>query len=135
MAHQNKNKAHWQLTRQRFHIADYRPPVTHREEKTIGTIISGILQTEPVEEELPRVLLERWAIITGGQIAKHTQPDRIWNGILYVHADHPGWLSEIRRLPKAHLLKKIAAVPEAPEIKDIRFVLDPSLRTKGFRNK
>jgi hypothetical protein len=135
MANQNKELSRWMLTRQRFHIADYRPPVAPSEERAIGTILSGIMQTEPVEEELPSVLTDRWGLITGGQVAKHTTPAQLRNGVLYVHADHPGWLSEIRRLPKAHLLKKLAAIPEAPEITDIRFLLDPALRTKGIRKK
>ncbi len=135
MANQNKELSRWLLTRQRFHIADYRPPVPPREERSIGTILTGILQTEPVEDELPQVLKDRWELITGGQVAKHTTPVQIRNGVLHVHADHPGWLSEIRRLPKAHLLKKLAAIPEAPAITDIRFYLDPALRTKGIRKK
>jgi predicted nucleic acid-binding Zn ribbon protein len=133
MANHKKQWSDWLLTRERFHIADRRPPSSCREERSIGTILSDVLKIEPVEEALPQVLIDRWPIVIGVQIAKHTSPARFRNGILYVYADHPGWLTEIRRLPKTHLLKKIASIPDVPEITDIRFQLDPTLRTKGFR--
>lgn len=129
MKQNNRNKRHWQLTRERFHIAEYRPPSSVRDERKIGTILSDILQDEPPAQKLPEALTERWGLITGEQIAKHTAPASLRNGLLYVYADHPGWLSEIRRLPKKHLLKKAMSIPGIPEIKDIRFQLDPSIRT------
>ena len=130
-----KEQKHWQLSRERFHIADRRPPAARREARKIGTILSKVLQSEPVEKPLSPVFSERWSLITGEQIAKHTTPARLRNGVLYVYADHPGWLGQIRRLPKAHLLKKIAAIPETSEITDIRFQLDPLLQTKRVWGK
>jgi len=129
MANKKKEWSKWQLTRQRFHIMDRRPPAPLRDEREIGTILSDILQTERPVETLPEMLTERWSLITGEQIAKHTTPSSLRNGVLTVYADHPGWLAEIRRLPKKHLLKKAMAIPSIPEITDIRFQLDPSIRT------
>ncbi|MBL7011862.1 MAG: DUF721 domain-containing protein [Kiritimatiellales bacterium] len=130
MKQRNRNQMNWQLTRERFHIADYRPPAPLRDEREIGAILSDILQTEPpAEQPPPMALVERWGLITGEQIAKHTAPSSLRNGVLSVYADHPGWLTEIRRLPKEHLLKKVMSIPGIPEITDIRFLLDPSIRT------
>jgi len=130
MNRRNRNRTRWQLTRERFHIADYRPPAPLRDERSIGAILSDVLQTEPsTEQALPAALVERWSLIAGEQIAKHTSPSSLRKDVLYVYADHPGWLAEIRRLPKKHLLKKIMSIPSIPEITDVRFQLDPSIRT------
>lgn len=99
----------------------------------MGTILSDILQSEPSAEPLPQALLDRWPLIAGAQVASHTTPARLRNKVLYVYANHPGWLTEVRRLPKAHLLRKIASIPGVKEISDIRFQLDPDLRSGTFR--
>ncbi|MDK2857744.1 MAG: hypothetical protein PWQ29_1272 [Verrucomicrobiota bacterium] len=123
----------WQLIRERFQIAESEPPRSRRPERRIGDILADLLNKNKTEFiELPDTLVERWPMIAGSQIAQHTHPAYLKRGLLYVHADHPGWLAEVRRLPKIHLLKKIAAIPNLPEIKDIRFQLDPAIRT--FRN-
>jgi len=54
-------------------------------------------------------------------------------GILYLYADHSGWLAELKRIPKGTLLKKLSALPDIPPIKDLRFQLNPSVQT--FRNR
>ena len=54
---------------------------------------------------------------------------QMFNGFLYLYADHSGWLAEFRRLPKAPLLKKIRSIPNIPEVRDIRCQLSPDIRT------
>ena len=132
MKSKNKTLDDWQLTRERFQISKRFPPKPRRPERTIGAILSEIQENKPEYTPLPPLLENRWAVIAGKQIAQHTHPEMLRGTQLIVYADHPGWLSEIRRLPTQHLLKKIAAIPEAPEIKEIRFQLDPSIRT--YRN-
>lgn len=132
MKQPNDNQLKWELTRERFHIEDRFPPPQRHPEKCIGDILSGILRIEKDEAEvalLPEIITERWPVIVGDQLAKHVSPSHIKGGFLYLNADHPGWLAELRRLPKAQLLKKIAAIPELQEIKDIRFQLDPAIRS------
>ncbi len=128
-----KNKlAEWQLSRERFHLSAPFPPRAVRTERKIGAILSEMQGQEPAPSTLPAVLETRWAMIAGEQIAQHTHPAFLRGTQLIVYADHPGWLTEIRRLPTRHLLKKISAIPDAPEIKEIRFQLDPDIRT--YRN-
>lgn len=128
-----KNKrAEWQLTRERFRIPNHFPPRAIRPERKIGAILSEIQSQEPESSTLPTLLETRWGVIVGEQIAQHTHPAHLNGSRLTVYADHPGWLTEIRRLPTQHLLKKIAAIPNAPEIKEVRFQLDPAIRT--YRN-
>ncbi len=115
----------WKLTRERFHLEDTFPPPERRPERCISAILAGIIHKNDTETvSLPEKIAERWPAIIGEQLAKHTRPSHLKNGILYVHADHPGWLNELRRLPKAQILKRISSVPDIPEIKDIRFQLD-----------
>ncbi len=120
----------WELARERFRLANPFPPPEQRPEKCIGDILSAILKNNETETVLlPDKITERWPVVAGEQLAKHTRPAHLKNGTLYINADHPGWLTELRRLPKAHMLKKIAAIPDIPEIKDIRFQLDPVIRS------
>ena len=135
MNQNNGKRTEWQLMRERFQITDRFPPCRHREERNINAILSGIIQEEPEPEVLPKTIETHWNIIAGDQIAQHTHPSYLRNGILYIYADHPGWLAEIRRLPKNYLLKKIASVSPSQEISEIRFQLDPTIRTKGSYNR
>ncbi len=125
----------WKLTRERFHIKTPYPPLPRRPEKNIRDILSTVLDQQPAAPALPALLTERWPVIAGEQIAQHTRPVQIREQILYVYADHPGWLTEIRRFPKNHILKKLTAVPGLPPVRDIRFALDPSIRSgKRWKN-
>ena len=118
----------WELARERFRLEDSDPPSERRPERHIGSILAGILQKDETETvSLPDTIAVRWPVIVGEQLAQHTHPSHLKNGILYVHTDHPGWLTQLRRLPKAHILKKISSVPDIPEVKDIRFQLDSML--------
>lgn len=126
----NERQLKWELDRERFRIPDAFPPPEKHPEKSIGDILGDILRKNEEEAEpFPNILAERWPLVVGEQLSKHTRPSHLRAGMLYVHADHPGWLTELRRLPKLPLLKKLSAIPKIPEIKDIRFQLDPTIRT------
>jgi predicted nucleic acid-binding Zn ribbon protein len=130
MKQTNDQSLKWELDRERFRIEDRFPPPERHPERRISDILTGLLRKEDAEDiVLPDVIAERWPVIAGEQLASHVRPSHLKNGILYLQADHPGWLAELRRLPKAGLLKKIASIPDIPEIKDIRFQLDPAIRT------
>lgn len=122
----------WELARERFRIAESTPPLPRRREKRIGDVLAVVLNQQPAGHP-PDLLTERWPVIAGAQIARHTRPAQIREQVLTVYADHPGWLTEIRRLPKHRILKKMDSVPGLPEIRDIRFVLDPSIRSATRR--
>lgn len=120
----------WELARERFHLEDPFPPLERRLEKPIGEILSKILRKEESEIlVLPKIIAERWPVIAGEQLAKHVRPSHLKKGILYLYADHPGWLAELKRLPKVQLLRKITSIKDIPDVKDIRFQLDPMIRT------
>lgn len=133
MKEKDKKAAEWMLTRQRFHIDEPSPPQKKRKERTITPILSDILKQEKPQACLPDGIKESWTLSVGSQIADHTDPVSIKNGSLLVNVDHPGWLTEIRRLPTRSILKKINTPPSLPEIREIHFRLDPSVRTKHYR--
>lgn len=126
----------WQRMRERCHIEDPYPPPARRPEKTIGDVLRDVLKEQTSQAAfLPEGLTEHWPVIAGCQIAAHTRPAHLYNGLLYVHADHPGWLTQLRRIPKSHLLRKLQAIPNLPPIRDVRFQLDPALRTVDPRRR
>lgn len=130
MKSREDNLLKWELLRERFQIEDRFPPYKTRPELPISTIIKTIVDAEVAElNQLPLAIKERWPVLVGQQIAQHVTPDHLREDILYVHADHAGWLAEFRRLPKAPLLKKIGAIPATPSVRDIRCQLAPNIRT------
>ena len=135
MSSSQKRNSDWLLTRQRFHIIDPFPPPPQRKEREIRSILGEILDQERPDESITEEMIQTWALAVGKQLAKHTTPETIQQKILTVNVDHPGWLTEVRRLPRQRILKKLEAAPAVPPLRDIRFRLDPSLRTKGRRPK
>jgi len=131
MKQTNETLLKWELERERFRIEDRFPPPAKRPERHISDILAGMQETESAETgALPEELVQRWPAIAGEQLSKHVQPSHVKEGILYLYTDHSGWLAELRRLPKAQLLKKISLIPGIPVIKDIRFQLDPAIQSR-----
>lgn len=130
MKKRKKELENWMLTRQRFHILDPLPPPKERKARPLHEILDELLKKERPEESIPSQVVEYWNIAVGEQIAQRTVPTAIKQKILYVDVDHPGWLSEARRLPKRTVLKKLNTVSNLPPIRDIRFRLAPSLQLK-----
>ena len=125
----SEEKIKWQLTRERFKIEEKNPPDSFRPERHIKEIIEDLLHRTPGTPKAPDSLAERWPFIAGEQIAQHTRPAFLKKDILYVYADHPGWLAEIKRISKAVFIKKISSVRGLPPIRDIRFQLDPAYQS------
>lgn len=126
------NQIKWELKRERFRLDAPFPPPEKRQEKPISEILANLL-SENAAPPLPEIIDKCWPVIAGEQLSKHVRPSHLQSGVLYLHADHPGWLAEVKRLPKHQWLKKIRAIRDLPEIKDIRFQLDPLIRSPGQR--
>jgi len=122
----------WELKRERFRLENPFPPPEKRREKPISEILTGLLSNNnPEVPPLPEIIDQRWPAIAGEQLAKHVRPYRLQSGVLYLYADHPGWLTEVKRLPREQWLKKIRSIQNAPDIKDVRVQLDPLLKSAG----
>lgn len=88
--------------------------------KKIGDILREYLADKgwPADDPRSPVFL-RWTEIAGEELGRHSRPVEIEDGILFVEADHPGWVQMIS-LQKTRLMKALAAeVPEA-KIRDLR---------------
>lgn len=126
----------WELARERFRLENPYPPPAQRKEKHIRDILPELLDKNGSETAaLPEALRDRWPAIAGEQFAQHVRPAHLQSGILYLYADHPGWLAEAKRIPKSRLLKNIRCIKDPPEIKDIRIQLDPLIRNTPGRNR
>ena len=65
-------------------------------------------------------VLTSWEECVGEQVAKMTTPERIVNGVLFVHVTSAPWRAELS-LRRLEILRKINARAGAPIIRDIQF--------------
>ena len=69
--------------------------------------------------------LARWPSAVGPQIAKHTRPIQVLDGVLWVEVDHPVWKSELHHR-KRQILEQLnrkleePAPPPLPELRSPR---------------
>ena len=66
-------------------------------------------------------LFSRWTDIVGPAMADHVTPVRLTGSTLVVHADHPGWATQIRHLAD-QVLARVGEVvgPPAPTGLEVR---------------
>jgi predicted nucleic acid-binding Zn ribbon protein len=87
----------------------------------IGAAIAELVASLGIDETLRRhALLAGWAEVVGGQIARVTEPQRIENGVLFVHVKTAPWRSELS-LKRMDILKKLNEAAGANIVRDIRF--------------
>ncbi len=65
-------------------------------------------------------VLTSWKSIVGEQIARVTTPDRIDNGVLFVHVTSAPWRAELTAR-KREILQRIRSVAGNDAVTDIRF--------------
>jgi predicted nucleic acid-binding Zn ribbon protein len=120
------NKGQWQVARERFHIADYQPPVPDTDPIPIGELIPEALKGMKLAAHAQVVqIAEAWPGIVGPQLAANTKPAHIENKILTVFVSHPMWLFELRGAPAAEILARIQAQYGKNCIRNIRWSIDP----------
>lgn len=93
-----------------------------RQKKTVS--ISDILGTIISEYNLEKLftiesIKATWSEVVGDIISTHSIPDRLYNRILYIHADHPVYSNEIIMM-KDQILSRIKENFHNSDIKDIR---------------
>jgi len=69
-----------------------------------------------------------WTQAVGERVAKHSEPDRLANGLLTVRVDSSTWTSELTHM-KPKVLALIQKASPGSNIRDLRFV-QGSLRSK-----
>jgi hypothetical protein len=61
-----------------------------------------------------------WTQAVGAQVAQHSEPARLANGLLTVRVDSPVWNSQLHHL-KEELLAKLQALLPPDTVRDLRF--------------
>ncbi len=64
--------------------------------------------------------LAHWEKAVGKEIARHTDPFRVENGVIFVRVDNDVWRAELQYL-KAEIMEKINQSMKKPVIRDIKF--------------
>ncbi len=88
--------------------------------KKIGDILAEYLRGRGWSRQDPcsKVFLE-WKAIVGEPLSAHTDPGEMADGVLYIEADHPGWLQMVS-LKKEYLLERIRETAPEAKITEIR---------------
>jgi predicted nucleic acid-binding Zn ribbon protein len=87
----------------------------------VGAALAELAASLGIDGTLRRyTLLAGWAQVVGEQIARVTEPQRIENGVLFVHVKTAPWRAELS-LKRVEIIKKLNAAAGADVLRDIRF--------------
>jgi predicted nucleic acid-binding Zn ribbon protein len=87
----------------------------------IGAALAELARSLGIDDTLRRhALLAAWADVVGEQIARVTEPQRIDNGVLFVHVKTAPWRAELS-IRRMDILKKLNDAAGAKVVRDIRF--------------
>lgn len=92
-----------------------------RSTKNIENLVDVLFKQHGIEQTKPeRVLMQHWREILGGRFAHRCSPVKITaQGVLLIATSNASLRNEIL-FQKASILKKIQAIPECDNIKDLR---------------
>lgn len=85
--------------------------------ETIRTVAGHLLDQPRNKAQKLRWI---WRQVVGTQVARHTQPTHLANGLLTVRVDSPVWNNQLLHL-KPDLLEKLQSRLEPGTLRDIRF--------------
>lgn len=84
---------------------------------TIGEILGNL----PVKERIKEYgLWKVWDKLAGDAVARHCQPDRLKDGILFLKVDSPVWMQQLQFM-KYIIIDKVNEHMKSEAVKDIRF--------------
>jgi predicted nucleic acid-binding Zn ribbon protein len=117
------NPGKHQLYKEYLRVNEYDPDVYNKHEDKIDDALSGILKKYNLNDRVVMEdLLDKWSTIFVGPIGKHTEPIKLYCGILHIAVDNTVWLNELKRYNKRQALEKLQEHIHN-EIKDIIFEL------------
>ncbi|MDD2241391.1 MAG: DUF721 domain-containing protein [Kiritimatiellae bacterium] len=120
------DKGHWQITRERFRIADYVPPAPDTDAVPLGDFVNDVLSGMKLASHAQVSLIAQdWPTIVGPQLAANTRPVHLENKVLSVFVSHPAWLMELRGAPEEEILGRLQAQFGRAMIRTIRWSIDP----------
>ena len=120
------NPGQWQVVRERFQVADLRPPAPDAGAMPLGALIPEAMKGMKLDAhaQVARIAAA-WPDLVGPQLAANTRPAHIENKILAVFVSHPAWLFELRGAPSAEILSRLQAKYGKTAIQNVRFAVDP----------
>ena len=120
------NQDQWQVSRERFRIADFQPPAPDRDAMPLGDLIPEALKGMKLDAHAQVAQIAGgWPELVGPQLAANTKPAHLENRLLTVYVSHPAWLMELRGAPAAEILARLQARYGRNLIQNIRWAIDP----------
>ena len=109
-------------------LAEWRglPEAPERPDRTVavGDVIAATMKKLGLGERLrEEEVLGAWAQIVGEFFARHSSPQRLKDGVLYVHVLQPTVHFELERVWKRDILAKLKERFGAKTVREIRFRL------------
>jgi predicted nucleic acid-binding Zn ribbon protein len=120
-----KDRARWQVHRERFQLEEREPPAPYRvftPEQVLPSVMKKMGLEQPLWEQM---LVREWETLVGHQVARHTRPGRLNRNILHVFVANSVWLAELRRFAEKAMLDNLQQRFGRARIKGIRLQLDP----------
>lgn len=91
--------------------------------RKVSDLLSKVLNPEVLADTEGLIrFFTSWTEIAGDVLASHTKPVDIRNGIIYIDAEHPGWVQHLQ-LNQTSILKKIQQKFPELNIRGIAFRL------------
>jgi hypothetical protein len=120
------NRGQWQVTRERFHLSDMKPPDKSIDASAVSRIVPDVMKRLGLDNQhWLEVMCDEWAEIVGADVAKHTRPGGFQNKNLTIFVDGSVWLSELARFGRDKILSNLHKRFGADRIKTIYLKLDP----------
>ncbi|MEG1726742.1 MAG: DUF721 domain-containing protein [Acidaminococcaceae bacterium] len=92
--------------------------------KNVEKIIFKLLDNDLARERfLVQFLLHNWGVLFGENIAKHSKPLRLEQGVLYVNTDNPAWSHNLLMMKNQLLAKINNTVPKGDRKKALSIVI------------
>ena len=92
----------------------------------IQDVVTRIMKTLGADADLwTQRLADAWTDVAGQDVARHSRPGLLENGVLTVYVDSSVWLSEISRYGRNALLDNLRRRFSRARIREIRVRLDP----------
>ena len=120
------NRGQWEVARERFRVADLRPPAEDAGALPLAALIPEALKGMQLDAHAQVAqIAAAWPEIVGPQLAGNVRPAHVENKILLVYVSHPAWIMELRGAMTAEILRRLQAKFGKSVVQNLRFAIDP----------
>jgi predicted nucleic acid-binding Zn ribbon protein len=97
-------------------------PFARENERRVGEVIGAVMKSLGLEGRLREEEVKKsWKEIVGEFVAKHSSPQKMADGVLFVRVLQPTLRFELERVWKRDILAKLKARFGARTVKDVKF--------------